>query len=49
MHRWSFLALVITKKNFPGARLRLWLKHTPCDEHECDICNPVIGTLDALW
>lgn len=48
MFRFSFLALVITKQNFSGARLRLWLHHAPCEKYECDVCNPVIGSISAL-
>lgn len=42
MHRFSFVAFVITRLNFPGVRLRLWRKHTPCDEWECNTCNPFV-------
>lgn len=49
MHRLRYIAFLITKVCFPAGRLKLWLRHVPCDEYECDICNPILGTQTALW
>lgn len=48
MHRFGFLRLLL-RLNFPDHRLRAWVKHTPCEKYECDVCNPLISENAALW
>lgn len=48
MFRFKFFAFFL-RMEFPERRLRAWTTHTPCVEHECDICNPIIGSGMTLW
>lgn len=48
MNRFSFLRMVL-RLNFPDVMLKAWKRHTPCQEYECDVCNPLISNSPLSW